>query len=52
MSRPGVTAPIFGATRIEHVDAAAATLEISLGSEAIAAITQVYEPRSAVISVN
>jgi 1-deoxyxylulose-5-phosphate synthase len=52
MSRPGVTAPIFGATRIEHVDAAAAALEISLGSEAIAAISQVYEPRSAVISVN
>jgi len=36
MSRPGVTAPIFGATRIEHVDAAAAALEISLGSGAIA----------------
>lgn len=52
MSRPGVTAPIFGATRIEHVDAAAAALEISLGSGAIAAISQVYEPRSAVISVN
>src|SRR4051812_46879957 len=30
LSRPGITAPIFGATTIEHVDAAVAALEIKL----------------------
>jgi aryl-alcohol dehydrogenase-like predicted oxidoreductase len=52
LSRPGVTAPIFGATRVEHVDAAAAALEIGLGSEAITVISQAYEPRGAFIPSN
>jgi 1-deoxyxylulose-5-phosphate synthase len=47
LSRPGVIAPIFGATRPEHVDAAVATLEIGLDAEAIATISKAYEPRAA-----
>jgi aryl-alcohol dehydrogenase-like predicted oxidoreductase len=47
LSRPGMTAPIFGATRAEHVDAAVAALKIALDPAAIAAIDQAYEPRAA-----
>ena len=47
LSRPGMTAPIFGATRVEHVDAAVAALESGLDAEAVAAISQAYEPRAA-----
>ena len=47
LSRPGITAPIFGATRPEHVDAAVAVLEIVLDPEAMTAISQAYEPRAA-----
>jgi len=43
----GMTAPIFGATRAEHVDAAVAALEITLDPAAIMAIDQAYEPRAA-----
>jgi aryl-alcohol dehydrogenase-like predicted oxidoreductase len=50
LSRAGITAPIFGATRVEHVDAAVAALEIKLGSEATAAISRAYEPRAVVAS--
>jgi aryl-alcohol dehydrogenase-like predicted oxidoreductase len=42
-----MTAPIFGATRAEHVDAAVAALKIALDPAAIAAIDQAYEPRAA-----
>src|SRR5262249_20238842 len=38
LSRPGVTAPIFGATKVEHVDAAVATLALELGTPELQAI--------------
>jgi 1-deoxyxylulose-5-phosphate synthase len=47
LSRPGVTAPIFGATKIEHVDAAIAALELTLEPTEIQAIDAAYEPRAA-----
>jgi 1-deoxyxylulose-5-phosphate synthase len=47
LSRPGMTAPIFGATRVDHVDAAVAALKIALDPAAIAAIDDAYEPRGA-----
>jgi 1-deoxyxylulose-5-phosphate synthase len=40
LSRPGVTAPIFGATHPDHVDAAVATLRIALDDGALQAITK------------
>jgi aryl-alcohol dehydrogenase-like predicted oxidoreductase len=46
LSRPGMTAPIFGATHPKHVDAAVAALEAALDAEALAAISQAYEPRA------
>ena len=47
LSRPGITAPIFGATKIEHVDAAVAALELKLEPAELQAIDAAYEPRAA-----
>ena len=47
LSRPGITAPIFGATKIEHVDAAVAALELQLEPAELQAIDAAYEPRPA-----
>ena len=47
LSRPGVTAPIFGATKVEHVDAAVAALELELEPTELQAIDRAYEPRAA-----
>lgn len=46
LSRPGVTAPIFGPTTLAHVDEAVAALAIELAPEDIAAIDRAYAPRS------
>jgi aryl-alcohol dehydrogenase-like predicted oxidoreductase len=45
LSRPGITAPIFGATSTSHVDDAVAALQITLDPEDIARIDRAYEPR-------
>jgi 1-deoxyxylulose-5-phosphate synthase len=45
LSRPGVVAPILGPTRVAHVDAAVAALEIELETAEIARIDQAYQPR-------
>ena len=47
LSRPGITAPIFGATRVEHVDTAVQTLEMRLEAAEIAKIDAAYVPRPA-----
>jgi aryl-alcohol dehydrogenase-like predicted oxidoreductase len=44
-SRPGITSPIFGATSIEHVDAAVRALEIRLADEDVATIAAAYDTR-------
>jgi 1-deoxyxylulose-5-phosphate synthase len=46
LSRPGMTAPIFGATQPEHVDAAVAALDLVLAKEEQELISRAYEPRS------
>jgi aryl-alcohol dehydrogenase-like predicted oxidoreductase len=46
LSRPGVTAPIFGATSVAHVDAAIGALEIKLEDAEIAKIDAPYAPRA------
>lgn len=45
LSRSGITSPIFGATRVEHVDEAVQALDISLAPEDIALISGAYEVR-------
>ena len=45
LGRPGVTAPIVGATRPEHVDDAVAAVELTLRPEECAALEAPYRPR-------
>ncbi len=46
LSRPGITAPIFGATTLDHVDAALQATEIKLEQPEIAKIEAGYAPRA------
>ena len=43
-SRPGVVAPIVGATKPEHLDSAVRALDVSLSSEEIAVLEAPYRP--------
>ncbi|WP_194923479.1 aldo/keto reductase [Catenulispora pinisilvae] len=45
LTRPGITAPIFGATKPHHIDDAVAALDIELTPEEIAAVEAPYRPR-------
>lgn len=45
LSRPGVTAPIFGATSVDQVDAAIEAMALDLSAEEIATIDAAYAPR-------
>jgi aryl-alcohol dehydrogenase-like predicted oxidoreductase len=44
LSRPGVTAPIVGATKLAHLDAALAAVELELSEEEIARLEAPYRP--------
>jgi len=44
LHQPGVTAPIIGATRLEHIDEAAGAVDLKLGAEDLAALEEPYEP--------
>ncbi|MDM7916626.1 MAG: aldo/keto reductase [Candidatus Eisenbacteria bacterium] len=44
LSVPGVTAPIIGVTRLEHLDDLAAAVEIALSPEEIARLEEPYVP--------
>jgi aryl-alcohol dehydrogenase-like predicted oxidoreductase len=46
LARPGVTAPIVGATKLEHLDAAARAVELRLTSEETAALEEPYRPHA------
>ncbi len=46
LSRPGVTAPIVGASRIHHLDDAVAALEISLSEEESRFLEEPYRPHT------
>ena len=43
-SRPGVTAPLIGATKISHIDEAVASLELSLDEAEIDHLEAPYLP--------
>lgn len=45
LSRPGMTAPIFGATCVEHVEEAVAALDVELSAQDIASIDAEYVAR-------
>jgi aryl-alcohol dehydrogenase-like predicted oxidoreductase len=42
--RPGVTAPIVGATKIEHVSDAVAALAVTLDQDEVARLEAPYRP--------
>jgi 1-deoxyxylulose-5-phosphate synthase len=44
LSRPGVTAPIVGATKLEHLEAALKAVDAVLSDEEIAAVETPYQP--------
>jgi aryl-alcohol dehydrogenase-like predicted oxidoreductase len=44
MSRPAVTAPIIGATKLTHLDDAIAAVEIELSDDEVAALEAPYRP--------
>jgi aryl-alcohol dehydrogenase-like predicted oxidoreductase len=44
LQRPGVAAPIVGASRIEHLESAVRALEVRLSDEDVQAVEQPYEP--------
>jgi aryl-alcohol dehydrogenase-like predicted oxidoreductase len=44
LARPGVTAPIIGSTKIDHLETAIAALEIELSKEEISELESPYQP--------
>ncbi|MEJ1161545.1 aldo/keto reductase [Prosthecomicrobium sp. N25] len=46
LSRPGITAPIIGASKMGHLDDALAALDVTLDAETIAALEEPYAPRA------
>jgi aryl-alcohol dehydrogenase (NADP+) len=44
LQRPGVTAPIIGASKMNHLEEAVAALEIKLGEEDVKALEAPYKP--------
>ncbi|HKE63590.1 MAG TPA: aldo/keto reductase, partial [Micromonosporaceae bacterium] len=42
--RPGVTAPIVGATKLEHLDDAVAALDVELSDDEVASLEDPYAP--------
>jgi aryl-alcohol dehydrogenase-like predicted oxidoreductase len=46
LHKPGVTAPIVGATKAEHVEDALAAEELSLGAEEVARLEEPYVPHA------
>ena len=46
LSKPGVAEPIIGATKIEHLEAAIAAVDLKLGDEAISQLEAPYQPHA------
>ncbi|WP_034271158.1 aldo/keto reductase [Haloechinothrix halophila] len=45
LSRPGITAPVIGATKTKHLDDAVAALDVVLSDDAVARLEAPYHPR-------
>jgi 1-deoxyxylulose-5-phosphate synthase len=48
LSKPVITAPIVGATKLHHLDDAIAAIKVKLFAEEIAALEQPYVPHAVV----
>jgi aryl-alcohol dehydrogenase-like predicted oxidoreductase len=44
LQKPGVAAPIVGATKIEHLESAVRALNVALSTEQVRALEESYEP--------
>ncbi len=49
LSRPAVAAPIVGATKIEHLEAAVRAVDLTLGEEELRALEAPYQPHAAFV---
>ena len=48
LQKPGITAPIVGATKLPHLEDAVAALSVTLSEDEIAALETPYEPHEVV----
>jgi aryl-alcohol dehydrogenase (NADP+) len=48
LSRPGVTAPIVGASKLPHLDDAVAALAVKLSAEECTFLEELYQPHSVI----
>jgi len=46
LAQPGVTAPIVGASKLEHIDTAVKAVELKLSKEEVAALAKPYVPHA------
>jgi len=46
LQRPGVSAPIVGATKLEHLESAVKSLELELSEEQVRALEEPYQPHA------
>jgi 1-deoxyxylulose-5-phosphate synthase len=46
LQKPGVTAPIVGATKVEHLEDALAGEQLTLSDEEVAALEEPYVPHA------
>ena len=46
LHKPGVTAPIVGATKLEHLEDAVAAEQLSLGDDELARLEEPYVPHA------
>jgi aryl-alcohol dehydrogenase (NADP+) len=44
LSKPGVTAPIIGASKLSHLDEAIAALDLTLGADEVQRLEEPYRP--------
>lgn len=46
LSKPAVSAPIIGASKLEQLEDAIAAVEVGLGDDDIAQLEELYQPRA------
>jgi len=46
LKKPGVAAPIVGATKIEHLESAVRALDVKLSDDQIKAVEEPYQPHA------
>jgi len=46
LHKPGITSPVVGATKIEHLEDAVKALDVRLSEQDMAYLEELYEPRA------